>query len=297
MSTLDIPLHPFLAVILIVAPLGAALVPIIGVLIFFTPCESRRRPVFILNLLACLLGICQSIFFTSLHASAILHPDKPVSHSTLLAAAAILLTPPILVNSILLFRLLAFYPIQLTPRLTLIAVLTPTCICKLARLASLIAFLVTYPLSRSTAPAYVTLPGLVWGRGPWILSLIALQALDNSCVFSFYSSTCPDQIFSVMSRQCSCTNFIALATPPKRQSVAPAVSTVFVIVRVPPRPHRDHVPEDIFSRVPAVFVIALGNYVVPYAPIHQLVPGRHLTYRLYQGYRRHCGHCAYDRSS
>jgi hypothetical protein len=151
-----------------------------------------------------------------------------------LAAAAILLTPPILVNSILLFRLLAFYPIQLTPRLTLIAVLTPTCICKLARLASLIAFLVTYPLSRSTAPAYVTLPGLVWGRGPWILSLIALQALDNSCVFSFYSSTCPDQIFSVMSRQCSCTNFIALATPPKRQSVAPAVSTVFVIVRVPP---------------------------------------------------------------
>ncbi|KAI0250804.1 hypothetical protein BJV78DRAFT_537291 [Lactifluus subvellereus] len=190
MSTLHtstpLSLHHFLAIILIVAPLGAVLVPIIGVLIFFTPSESRRRPVFVLNVLACLLGICQSIFFTSLNASVILHPDKPISHTTLLAAVAILLTPPILVNSILLFRLLAFYPIQLTPRLTLIAVLAPTCICKVARLACLIAFLVTYPVSRSNAPAYATLPGLVWGRGPWILSLVALQALDNSYVSSMF---------------------------------------------------------------------------------------------------------------
>jgi hypothetical protein len=195
MSTLDassaVPLHHFLAIILIVAPLGAVLVPIIGVLIFFTPCESRRRPVFVLNILACLLGVCQSIFFTSLNSSVILHPDKPLSHTTHLAAVAILLTPPILINSILLFRLLAFYPIQLTPRLTLVAVLAPTCICKAARLACLIAFLVTYPLSRSHTPAYATLPGLVWGRGPWIVALVALQALDNSSVSPTNPSTCP----------------------------------------------------------------------------------------------------------
>jgi hypothetical protein len=191
MSTLAaVSLRHFLAIILIVAPLGAALVPIVGVLFFFTPCESRKRPVFILNVFACLLGICQSLFFASLNSSVILHPDKPLSHTTLLAAVAILLTPPILINSILLFRLLAFYPIQLTPRLTLIAVLAPTCICKAARLASLIAFLVTYPFARSDAPAYATLPGLVWGRGPWIVCLVALQALDNSCVSRLIQSLC-----------------------------------------------------------------------------------------------------------
>lgn len=182
-------LRHFLTVILIVAPLGAILLPIIGVLIFFTPSESRKRPVFILNVLACLLGICQAIYFACLNSYVVLHPDKPISHSTALSAIAILLTPPILIDSILLFRLLAFYPIQLTSHHTLIAILIPTFISKSARLACLIGFLVTYPVARFDGPSSATLPGLVWGRGPWIIALLALQAIDNSCVFSL--TTCP----------------------------------------------------------------------------------------------------------
>jgi hypothetical protein len=62
MSLLDtnsiISLHHFLAIILIVAPLGAILFLIISVLLFFTPPESRRHPVFILNILACLDTHC-----------------------------------------------------------------------------------------------------------------------------------------------------------------------------------------------------------------------------------------------
>lgn len=188
MDSLDSPnvvsLNHVLTVILIVAPLGAILLPIIGVLLFFTPTESRKRPVFLLNLLACFLGICQAIYFVSLHSYVVLHPNKPVSHTTAIAAITILLTPPILVDSILLFRLLAFYPIQLTPRNTLFAILTPTFLCKVARLACLIAFLVTYPVVHLDGPSYATLPQLVWGRGPWIIALLALQALDNTCVFS-----------------------------------------------------------------------------------------------------------------
>jgi hypothetical protein len=172
----------FLTTILIVAPLGATLIPIIGTLIFFASGESRKRPVFLLNILACLLGICQAIFFTSLNSSVLLHPDNYVSHTTLIAAIAALLAPPILVDSVLLFRLLAFYPIQLTSRKTLIAVLTPTSLMKAARLACLIAFIVTYPVSRLDAPGYVAMQGLVWGRGHWIIAVFALQALDNACV-------------------------------------------------------------------------------------------------------------------
>ena len=178
--------HHFLNIILIVATLGAVLVPIIGTLIFFASSESRKRPVFLLNILACLLGICQAIFFTSLNSSILLHPDNYVSHTTLIASIAALLAPPILIDSILLFRLLAFYPIQLTPRKTLIAVLTPTSLVKAARLACLIAFLVTYPLSRLNAPGYVAVRGLIWGRGYWIIAVFALQALDNACVPIIY---------------------------------------------------------------------------------------------------------------
>ena len=194
MSSLDtngvISLRHFLTVVLIVAPLGAILLPIICVLLFFTPSESRKRPVFILNILACLLGICQAIYFASLYSYVVLHPDKPVSHTTALAAIAILLTPSILIDSILLFRLLAFYPIQLTPRYTLVAILTPTFLFKAARLACLIAFLITYPVSRFDGPSYATLPGLVWGRGPWIIALLALQALDNACVSHLTTHPC-----------------------------------------------------------------------------------------------------------
>jgi hypothetical protein len=121
-----VSLHHFLAVILIVAPLGAILLLIISTLLFFTPPKSRKRPVFILNILACLLGICQAIYFAYLNSYVILHPNEPISHTIALAAIAILLGPPICTDSISLVRLLTFYPIRLTAPSTLFAILTPT---------------------------------------------------------------------------------------------------------------------------------------------------------------------------
>jgi len=216
----------FLTTILIVAPLGATLVPIMGTLIFFAPSESRKRPVFLLNILACLLGICQAVFFTSLNSSVLLHPDNYVSHTVLLAAIAALLAPPILVDSVLLFRLLAYYPIQLIPRKTVLAILTPTSLVKAARLACLIAFIVTYPVSHLDAPGYVAVQGLIWGRGHWIIAVLALQALDNVYVSSMF-----------LYKLYRFGHTTQKAVGGSR--------------------------EDIFSRVPAVFIIALGNYVVP----------------------------------
>lgn len=203
MSTLDsanASHQHFLTTILIAAPLGATLVPIIGTLIFFAPGESRKRPVFLLNVLACLLGIFQAVFFTSLNSAVLLHPNSYVSRTVLVAAIAVLLSPPILVDSILLCRLLAFYPTQLSPRKTLIAILTPTSLVKAARLACLIAFIVTYPISRLDAPGYVAVQGLIWGRGHWIIAVFALQALDNACVpihcwrAPIFTNCIPDQI-------------------------------------------------------------------------------------------------------
>jgi len=130
MSSLDtnsvISLHHFLAVILIVAPLGVILLLAISVLFCFAPPESRRCPVFILNIVTCLLGVCQAIYFTCLNSYVILHPDKPVSHTIALAAIAVFLGPPIFIDSISFVQLLAFYPIRLTAPSTLLAIFTPT---------------------------------------------------------------------------------------------------------------------------------------------------------------------------
>jgi hypothetical protein len=185
-----ISLHHFLAVVLIVAPLGAILILVFSILLFFTPPESRRRPVFILNIIACLLGICQAVYFACLNSYVILHPDEPLPHTIALAAIAILLGPPIIIDGISFVRLLGFYPIRLTSPSTLFTVFTPTILWKAARFACLTLFLATYPITRFNGPSYATLPGLVWGRGPWIVALLALQVADNSYVSHLTVHTC-----------------------------------------------------------------------------------------------------------
>jgi hypothetical protein len=156
-----ISLHHFLAVILIVTPLGTILLLIISILLFFTPPKSQKCPVFILNILVCFLGVCQAIYFACLNSYVILHPDELISHTIALATIALLLGPPIFIDSISFIRLLTFYPIRLTAPSTLFTILTPTFLWKAAWLACLTSFLVTYPITHFNSPSYATLPGLV----------------------------------------------------------------------------------------------------------------------------------------
>ena len=241
MSSLDpdgiVSLHHFLAVILIVAPLGAILFLVVAVLLLFTPPETRRHPVFILNIAACLVGTCQAIYFSCLNSYAILHPDKPVSHTIALASIAILLGPPIFIDGISFIRLLGFYPIRITAPSTLFSILTPAVLWKAARLACLTAFLVTYPITRFNGPSYVTLPGLVWGREPWIVALLALKVADNSYVPNLT---------------------IAIHTHSHWSNFDRFVSAIFLYKLYQYGYHKQH--NDI---TPAIFTIALGNYLIP----------------------------------
>ena len=184
MSSLDtnsvISLHHFIAVILIVALLGVILLLIISVLLFFTPTESKRHPIFILNILACFLGTYQAIYFTCLNSYIIFHPNKPVLYTLALAGIAILLGPPIFIDGLSFVRILAFYLIRVTPPSTLFAIFTPTFLWKAACLGCLTAFLVTYPIACFNGPSYATLSGLVWRREPWIVALLALQVATSA---------------------------------------------------------------------------------------------------------------------
>ena len=217
MSSLDtnsvISLHHFVAIILIVAPLSAILLLIISVLLFFTPTESRRRPVFILNILACFLGTCQAVYFACLNSYVILHPDKPVSHTLALAGIAILLGPPIFIDGISFVRILAFYLIRVTPPSTLFTIFTPTFLWKAACLGCLTAFLVTYPIACFNGPSYATLSGLVWGRGPWIVALLALQVADNSYISHLTAYICifnTNRMLAVSFRHYFCIGSISM---------------------------------------------------------------------------------------
>lgn len=85
---------------------------------------------------------------------------------------------------------------------------------------------------------------------------------------------------SDMCHQCSYTSCIASDTERKRRLVALEVSMFLDIETSVGYPDGGVVQEDIFSRVPALFLITLGNYVVPCAPISYLSPRVRLTYAL-----------------
>ncbi|KAI0317790.1 hypothetical protein OF83DRAFT_1058033 [Amylostereum chailletii] len=223
----------FLTVILIVAPLSAMLVPIIGTLLFFTPPHTRRRPVFVLNICACLVGILQAVLILSLNVAVLLNPDQPLAASFLLLNVAAVLIPPVLIDAILLFRLLAFYPVQLTLPRTLATVLAFPILVKLARIGLAIAFMVTYPVDRLGGARSQVIAGLLWGRGTLVEAIFALQALDNAYASSIF-------LYKLYRFRKNGQNVRPFARPRILQ-------------------------DEVLIRLPSIFLIALGNYVFPVA--------------------------------
>ncbi|KAF8878273.1 hypothetical protein CPB84DRAFT_1878822 [Gymnopilus junonius] len=81
-------IRPSLNFILVVTPLGSVLVPLILTLLFFSTPDSRRHPVFILNILACCSGICEAATNAALEVKQIIYPLEPVSTSLLTTVIA-----------------------------------------------------------------------------------------------------------------------------------------------------------------------------------------------------------------
>ncbi|KAI0034639.1 hypothetical protein K488DRAFT_45106 [Vararia minispora EC-137] len=171
-----------LNIILIVAPLGAMLIPIVCTLFAFTPSTIRRRPVFLLNVFACILGIAQAVITVVLNYQILASPSEPFTVATYLFKIATLLVPPVFVDTIVMFRFLAFFPIQLTARRTLLGVLFFPVACKVARLILIAVFLGTYPAGRLAGPRSLAVENLIWGQGPIVAAIFGMQALDNAYV-------------------------------------------------------------------------------------------------------------------
>ncbi|THU91846.1 hypothetical protein K435DRAFT_800927 [Dendrothele bispora CBS 962.96] len=75
-------IRPSLNFILILTPLGATLVPLIFTLLYFSTPQTRRHPVFILNILACCCGICEAAICAALQTKQILYPLEPLHSFT-----------------------------------------------------------------------------------------------------------------------------------------------------------------------------------------------------------------------
>ncbi len=173
-------IRPALNFILVITPLGAILVPLIIVLFVFSPPSSRRNPVFILNVLACCSGVAEAVANACLETSQILYPLEPVSKGLLLTVISFAVVSPVFIDSILLLRILAFYPPKTTPTTKLIAVLIFPVILKCGRFTVIVMYLNSFMNGSGKLPNVLLAAGSNWPKNPYITAEWTMQMVDNT---------------------------------------------------------------------------------------------------------------------
>ncbi|KAA1469996.1 hypothetical protein DENSPDRAFT_879377 [Dentipellis sp. KUC8613] len=213
-----------LRVILIAAVLGCMLVPVLIFLVVLCPPHMRTRPVYILNLVACAIGICEATLCIVLMFLSITGPDGSVHKALILTTLVFTLIPTVFIDSILFFRMLAFYPAMLTTRRRLLVIIAFPVLCKFARLGTLTGSIILYYRATSGLTHFDILIHSIWLPKPLFCISLILQMVDNSYV---------------------CLIFLYKLGRLKRRARAIGAS------------------KDVLHRIPAIFAIALGNYVFP----------------------------------
>lgn len=172
-------IRPSLNFILVLTPLGATLVPLVFTLFHFSSPQTRRHPVFILNVLACCSGICEAAINAALETKQILYPLEPVSRGLLTAVIAFAIVSPVFIDSILLFRVIAFYPLKTTPLRLLISILALPAIVKCGRFIAVVLYLNSFTHSSGRLPSVLLAAESTWPRNPYIMTEWSLQMVDN----------------------------------------------------------------------------------------------------------------------
>lgn len=127
--------RPQFVLVVGITPFCACLVTLLAMLFAFSTPSSRKLLVFKLNVIAICIALVTGILNGYLNALGLLEPFSPTpSLGICFTFAFLALLSPLFYDSILLQRLLAFYPIGSTPLLTVAKVLVlPICV-KIGRL-------------------------------------------------------------------------------------------------------------------------------------------------------------------
>lgn len=161
---------------LIAIPFASMLFPIIVILVWFSTPQSRTQPVFWLNLISCVVGIAEAILLVVLTLGQILFTG---THDTQLYLAIIAMGTfsPIFTDTILLLRVLAFFPTQTHHWSVRLKILVFPLLISAARVA-----VATGTVVRSAQATQALTPsseGELWYRSPWYASGHFLRVISN----------------------------------------------------------------------------------------------------------------------
>ncbi|KAJ6595830.1 hypothetical protein DFH09DRAFT_1135736 [Mycena vulgaris] len=216
---------PGLTFSLLGAFFGGILLPLLVFLFMFSTPTSRAHPVFILNVAIVILGMGLAAINVGQEWSNMVTPTIAIPDSLTLANIALTVISPLVIDSVLIFRYIAFYPRRSTPLSTYAKILAFPVIVKTGRLVCDTIFLVH--LGSTDGNGSITLlAAKTWFRNPYLVSEWSLQIADNVYATSFF--------------------FWKLRTYYKGSQ------TTFIIRN-----------QSLLSRIRGLFVIALSNFVFP----------------------------------
>lgn len=170
--------QPALTFSLLGAFFGGILIPMLLFLFLFSTPVSRRHPVFMVNVAIILLGLTLAAVNVGQEWSNLVTPTKPVPQSLTLTNITLNVLSPMIIDTVLVFRLLAFYPRITTPRSTIVKVLIFPVIVKCARFGCVVTFL-TKLANTNGHGSITTLAAATWFQNPFLVSEWTLQILDN----------------------------------------------------------------------------------------------------------------------
>ncbi|KAF8548013.1 hypothetical protein OG21DRAFT_816128, partial [Imleria badia] len=172
-------IHPSLNSIMIGHTFLTLLLPLLIALFYFSTPQSRRRPIFILNVIAIILAFTAGAIIDALAIHAILSPQDPWPPSVNLAIGTIGAFQSILVDLILLVRLISVHPLSRLG-LTRFALLTTLPILlKAARVVNLIIFIKVLT-DASRGPLGPENVAVVWATKPYLKIEWSAQMVDNA---------------------------------------------------------------------------------------------------------------------
>ncbi|KAH9483523.1 Ribosome production factor 2-like protein [Psilocybe cubensis] len=180
-------IQPSLTFLMIGTAWGGVLLPLLVALFYFSTKDTRRRPIFILNVLSILLGLFMVFFNAVLEIRAILAPLQPLNPLTSVVFGIVSSGTPLLVEFILVIRLLAVYPFTRTPKPIWCAIFVPLVLIKIGRMVNIIFFSVQYvQLVQTVSGDPISVAQSPWHRFPGIKIEWILQVIDNTATSTLF---------------------------------------------------------------------------------------------------------------
>ncbi|KAJ6593198.1 hypothetical protein B0H19DRAFT_920797, partial [Mycena capillaripes] len=177
-------IKPSLSLLMVGTVWSSMLIPLLVVLLFFSTPFLRRQPIFIMNVIAVLMGLVIGIISAYLEVTAILTPLIPIKGSIFTPFLAMFLYLPVFMDTILLFRLYIIYPPRSISWTRRLIVFGPPITFKFVRVINLVVFLAQYTSLVQARESPLVAGQTLWGSQPWSKIDVFFQVFDN-----LYAST------------------------------------------------------------------------------------------------------------